>query len=257
MIGFLLHTHVLRTQLAEDLSFRQLLARVQKSVLDLYAHRSPPFDHVVNKVRPERNPSYSPLFQVMLNWRDRDQQLTFIGLDGLEVESVLAESRTAKFDLTLMLTDAGDLFDEARIERMAGHFSTLLEAGAANPSQPLSDLPLLTEAERRQVLVEWNKTEIAYPKDLCLHELFEEQVELTPDATAVVFQDRQLTYRELNERANQLARHLRGLGVGPDTPVAICLERSFEMVVGLLAILKAGGAYGWRSCCLTARRGCW
>ncbi len=254
MIGFLLHTHVLRTLLAEDLSFRQLLAQVQKSVLDLYAHRSPPFDHVVNKVRPERNPSYSPLFQVMLNWRDRDQQLTFIGLDGLEVELVLAESRTSKFDLTLMFTDAGDnidleieyntdLFDEARIERMAGHLGTLLEAGAANPGRPLSDLPLLTEAERRQLLVDWNQTEASYPKDVCLHELFEEQVELTPNATAVEFEGERLTYRELNERANQLARHLQGLGVGPDALVAICLERSLEMVVGLLAILKAGGAY--------------
>ena len=144
MIGFLLHTHVLRTQLAEDLSFRELLARVQKSTLELYAHRSPPFDQVVSRVQPERNPSYSPLFQVMLNWRDRDQQLSFIGLHGLEVESLLAESRTSKFDLTLMFTDGGDtidleieystdLFDEARIERMAGHFSTLLGAAAANP----------------------------------------------------------------------------------------------------------------------------
>lgn len=254
MIGFLLHTHVLRAQLAEGLSFRQLLAQVQKSVLDLYAHRSPPFDQVVNKVRPARNPSYSPLFQVMLNWRDRDQQLTFIGLDGLEVESILAESRTAKFDLTLMFTDGGDtidleieystdLFDEARIERMAGHFGTLLEAGAVDTGQRLSELPLLTEAERRQVLVEWNRTEVPYPKDRCLQELFEEQVERTPEATAVVFDGGRSTYRELNERANRLARRLRGLGVGPDTLTAICVERSLEMVVGLLAILKAGGAY--------------
>ena len=252
MIGFLLHTHVLRTRLSGDMSFRELLLRVQKGVLELYAHRSPPFDQVVSKIQPERNLSYSPLFQVMLNWRDRDQRLSFIGLDGLEVESVLAESRTAKFDLTLMLTDGDDdidleieystdLFDEARIERMVGHFSTLLEAAAANPDQRLSELPLLTDAERQQLLVEWNRTAVAYPKDRCVHQLFEEQVERTPDAVAVAFEDEQLTYRQLNERANQLARHLQKLGVGPDTLVAICVERSLEMVVGLLGILKAGG----------------
>ena len=163
MIGFLLHTHVLRTQLSGDLSFRELLARVQKGVLDLYAHRSPPFDQVVSRVQPRRNLSYSPLFQVVLNWRDRDQQLSFIGLEGLEVESLLAESRTSKFDLTLMLTDEGDsidlqmeystdLFDDARIERMVEHLRTLLEGAVTNPEQRLADLPLLTSAERHQLL---------------------------------------------------------------------------------------------------------
>jgi non-ribosomal peptide synthetase component F len=254
VVGFLLHTQVLRTRLSGDLSFRELLRRVQKGVLDLYAHRSPPFDQVVSKVQPERNLSHSPLFQVMLNWREGDQKPSFIGLEGLEVESVLAESRTAKFDLTLMITDSGDdieleveystdLFDQSRVERMAGHFTTLLVAAAAGPDQRLSDLPLLTDAERQQLLVEWNRTAVDYPKDRCAHELFERQVELTPDATAVAFEERQLSYRELNERANRLARHLRGLGVGPDMLAAICVERSLEMVVGLLGIIKAGGAF--------------
>ena len=255
IIGFLLHTHVLRTQLDADSRFRELLLRAQKDSLDLYAHRSPPFDEVVGAIQPTRSSSYSPLFQVMLNWRDRDQRLSFIGLDGLEVEeSVLAESRTAKFDLTLMLTDGGDnidleveystdLFDESRIERMIEHFCTLLEAAAANPGQQLSKLPLLTDAERQQMLVEWNRTEAPYPKDRCLHQLFEDQVERAPDAIAVEFEDKQLSYRQLNERANKLARHLQRLGVGPDTLVALCVERSLEMVVGLLGILKAGGAY--------------
>jgi amino acid adenylation domain-containing protein len=254
MIGFLLHTHVLRTQLSADLSFRELLARVQKGVLDLYAHRAPPFDRVVSRVQPQRNQSYSPLFQVMINWRDRDQQLSFIGLDGLEVESLLSESRTSKFDLTLMLTDVGDeiwvemeysteLFDDARIERMAGHLRTLLEGAVTNPEQPLADLPLLTDAEREQLLVEWNRTEVSYPRDRCLHELIEEQVQRAPEATAVVFEEQHLTYGKLNERANQLARHLQRLGVGPETLVGICMERSLQMVVGLLGILKAGGAY--------------
>ena len=129
------------------------------------------------------------------------------------------------------------------IRRMLGHYQTLLEGIVANPDRRLSELPLLTGAERQQMLVEWNQTGATYPKDRCLHELIEEQVERTPDATAVVFEDMQLTYRQLNQRANQLARHLQELGVGPDTLVGICMERSLEMVVGLLGILKAGGAY--------------
>ena len=164
---------------------------------------------------------------------------------------MLAESRTAKFDLTLMLTDdddsialeieyGADLFDEARIERMVGHFNTVLEAAAADTDRRLSELPLLTSAERKQLLVDWNRTEVAYPKERCLHQLFEEQVDRTPDAIAVVFEDRQLTYRELNQRANQLARHLQKLGVGPDALVAICVERSLEMVVGLLGDPQSG-----------------
>jgi amino acid adenylation domain-containing protein len=136
-----------------------------------------------------------------------------------------------------------DLFDEARIERMVSHYLTLLEAAAADPNQRLFELPLLNEVERQQILVEWNRTEVSYPKDRCLHELIEDQVERAPEATAVVFEGDSLTYRQLNARANQLARYLRGLGVGPDTLVAICVERSLEMVVGLLGILKAGGAY--------------
>jgi amino acid adenylation domain-containing protein len=254
MIGFLLHTHVLRTQLAGDLSFRELLARVQKGVLDLYAHRSPPFEQVVSQVQSRRSLSYSPLFQVMINWRDRDQQLSFIGMEGLAVESLLAETRTSKFDLTLMLTDdlddiwlemeySTDLFDEARIERMVGHYQTLLQAVAADSDRLLSDLPMLTDAERQQLLVEWNRTVAPYPKDRCLHELIEEQARRTPEAVAVVFDDKQLTYGQLNERANQLAHRLQKLGVGPDTLVGVCVERSLEMMVTLLGILKAGGAY--------------
>jgi amino acid adenylation domain-containing protein len=253
LIGFLLQIGVLRTKFSGEMTFRELLAVVQKGVLGLYDHRVP-FDQVVSRIAPQRDLSYAPLFQVMINWRDRDQLLSFIGIDGLVVESLLAESRTAKFDLALMLTIGGDtidleveystdLFDEARIERMVGHFSTLLEAAAASPDRRLSDLPLLTQAERQRLLVEWNQTAVAYPKDQCVHQLFEEQVERTPDATAVAFKDKRMTYRQLNERANQLAHYLQKLDVGPDTLVGICVERSLEMVVGLLGILKAGGAY--------------
>jgi amino acid adenylation domain-containing protein len=254
LIGFLLHTQVLRTELSGDMTFRRLLALVQKAALDLYLHRAVPFDQVVRKMQPERNPSYSPLFQVMLNWRDRDQLLSFIGLEGLVIESLLAESGTSKFDLTLFATDCGneiwlemeystDLFDGARITRMLGHFQTLLESVAADPDGRLAELAILTSAERQLMLVAWNQTELAYPKDRLVHELIEEQVERTPDAVAVVFEDQQLTYRELNDRANGLAHQLQDLGVGPNALVAICVERSLEMMVGLLGILKAGGAY--------------
>ncbi len=254
IIGFLLHTHVLRTRVEGGASFSELLGRVQKATLEMFTHRAVPFDLVVREAGQERDLSYSPLFQVMLNWRDRDQQLGFIGLEGLGVESLLSEARISKFDLTLTVTDNGDdiwleieystdLFDELRIERMAGHYRTLLDAVAADASRSLADLPLLTDAERRQILVEWNQTKVDYPRDRCLHGLIEEQVERTPEAVAVVFEGQQLTYRELNARANQLARHLQKLGVGPDSLVGICVERSPEMVVGLLGILKAGGAY--------------
>ncbi len=254
VIGFLLHTHALRTRLAGEMKFRELLARVQKGVLDLYTHRAPPFEQVVSRVQKERNLSYSPLFQVMINWRDRDQQLSFIGMEGLVVESLLAETGTSKFDLTFMLTDdlndiwlemeySTDLFDNTRIERLTGHFQTLLEAVAADPEQRLSDLPLLTSSERQQLLVNWNRTEVDYPKTLCLHQLVEEQAKRRPEAVAVVFEDKQLTYRQLSERADELARQLRKLGVGPDKLVGIFTERSLDMVVGLLGILKAGGAY--------------
>jgi amino acid adenylation domain-containing protein len=254
MIGFLLHTQVLRTRLTGDMTFGQLLAPVQKGVLDLYSHSAVPFDQVVSKLRPKRNLSYSPLFQVMINWRDRDQLLSFIGMEKLEVESLLAESRTSKFDLTVMLTDGGDeiwmemeyntdLFDDARIERMAGHYQTLLEAVAANPDRRIAELPLLTEAERHKLLVEWNNTSVDFQDKRCVHQLVEAQAQLTPDGMAVVLDGRQLTYRELDARANQLARHLHSLGVGPESLVGLCVERSLEMVIGLLGILKAGGAY--------------
>jgi amino acid adenylation domain-containing protein len=254
VIGFLLQTHVLRTRLSPEETFRDLLARVQKSALALYSHRAAPFDQVVGAVQPERNLSYSPLFQVMLNWRDREQELSFIGLEGLEVESMLAESRTSKFDLTLLITEgwdeilvefeySTDLFDEDRMARMFGHYRTLLEAVAADPGLRVREFPLLTASERRQLLEVWNPPATGYPADKPLTQLLEEQVERTPHATAVEFDGRQLTYSELNERSTQFARHLRTLGVGPEVLAAVYIERSLEMVIALLGILKAGGAY--------------
>jgi amino acid adenylation domain-containing protein len=253
-IGFLLHTHVLRTAVSGELTFLELAERVQQGALDLYEHRSVPFEQVVRAVHPERSMSYSPLFQVMVNWRDRDQQLSFIGMEGLDIDSVLVDSGISKFDLTLILTDMGDeiwaeieystdLFDDDRITRMFDHYRVLLEGVAADPRTTVANLPFLTSAERHQLLYAWNETTVDYPVDKCVHQLFEEQADKSPDATAVVFKNQQLSYAELNRRANRLAHYLRGLGVKPDDRVAVCVERNFEMIVALLAVLKAGAAY--------------
>ena len=254
LIGFFVDTQVLRTDLAGNPTFRELLGRVQKGVLGVYSHRSVPFGQVVEAVNPERNLSYAPLFQVMLTWRDRDAQLQYVGFPRLALEPLLSQSMISKYDLQVFLTDAGediwlemeystDLFDDARIDRMVGHLRTLLEDVLADAARPLADAPLLTQGERRQILVDWNQTQGDYPADKCLHELFEEQARRTPGATAIVFKDQRLTYRQLDERASLLARQLQQLGVGPDTLVGICVERSLDMVAGLLGILKAGGAY--------------
>jgi len=254
MIGFLLHTHVLRTHISGEMTFLDLVARVQQGALELYEHRSVPFDRVVHATRPERSLSYSPLFQVMVNWRDRDQQLCFIGMEGLDVESVLVDSKISKFDLTLFLTDMGDevwaemeystdLFDEASVTRMFGNYVTLLDSIASDPDQLIAKLNILTTAERRELIVERNNTHVKLPSDKCIHELFEQQVERSPQALAAECDGHQWSYRELNERANQLAHCLRGLGVGPETLVGVCMARSLDLLVALLGILKAGGAY--------------
>ena len=254
VIGFLVDTHVLRTQLSGDLTFRELLARVRKGMLDVYRHRALPFDQIVRKLHPERRQGYARMFQVMINWRDRDLQLPFIGLDGLVIEPLLAESRTSKNDLTVFVTDgldeihleieySSDLFENDRIRRMAEHLRVLLEGIVRDPSQPLAQLPLLTAEERREQLVEWNATEREYPRKTPLATLVEAQVERTPDAIAVVFEHFSISYRALNDRANRLAHELRKLGAGPDQLVGVCVERSVDMIVALLAILKAGAAY--------------
>lgn len=255
VVGFLLHTHVLRTRLSGDMTFRDLLVRVQKGTVDLYAHRSVPFDQIVRKLQPERNLSYSPLFQVMLNWRDRDQQLSFIGLEGLAIESLMASSNSSKFDLFFFVTDSGneiwleleynsDLFDEDRVSRMLGHLQTLLDAAAADPGTSITEMQLLTSSEYQEVVVDLNRTGISDGRDTkTLDELIFNQIERTPDAIAAVFEGEKLTYRQLGDRAHQLAFQLQELGVCRNTLVAIYVERSLEMLVGLLGILKAGGAY--------------
>ncbi|MHC5860260.1 amino acid adenylation domain-containing protein [Nostoc sp.] len=252
LIGFFVNTLVLRTDLSGNPSFRQLLGRVRQVILEAYAHPDLPFEELVKVLQPQRDLSYSPLFQVLFAFQNLPA--SGVELSGLTVSQFAAESATAKFDLTLSMQNTAtglvgmweyntDLFDAGTIERIAGHFVTLLEAIVTNPQQQISQLPLLTAAEQRKLLVEWNNTQVEYPRDRCIHQLFEEQVERTPDAVAVVFGDRQLTYHELNSRANQLAHYLKTLGVKSEVLVGICVERSLEMVVGLLGILKTGAAY--------------
>ncbi|ASC71044.1 peptide synthetase [Halomicronema hongdechloris C2206] len=251
LIGFFVNTLVLRTDLSGNPRFQELLGRVRQVALGAYAHQDVPFNQLVEALQPERDVSHTPLFQVSFTLRQAPQLDT---VPGLTVRPFEVDSKTAQFDLSLVVetTEQGlttlfeyntDLFEAATITRMLGHWQQLLEGIVASPQTRLSDLPLLTEAERCQILKQWNDTEVDYPRDLCIHQLFEAQVERTPDAVAVVFEQQQLTYRELNQRANQLAHYLQQLGVKPEGLVGICVERSVEMVIGLLGILKAGGAY--------------
>ncbi|MEL7406243.1 MAG: amino acid adenylation domain-containing protein [Cyanobacteria bacterium J06558_2] len=252
LIGFFVNTLVLRTNLEGEPSFEELLRRVRQITLDGYANSDLQFDQLVEVLQPERSSSYNPLFQVMFilqNGTVKAQENSALKIDQLPVDQV-----TAPFDLTLSMeeTESGlmgfwqynsNLFEAATIERMTAHFETLLEAIANNPQQPITQLPLLNQAESQQLLTDWNNTQLDYPNDKCIHELFKNQVARTPDSVAVIFEDQQLTYQELNNRANQLAYYLCQLGVKPDVLVGISVERSLDMVVGLLGILKAGGAY--------------
>jgi aspartate racemase len=252
LIGFFVNTLVMRTDLSGDPTFREVLSRVREVALGAYDHQELPFEKLVEELRPERDLSRVPFSPVMFALQNMPREA--LKFPNLSLERQRGRSGTVKFDLSLIfyqrakglkggLTYNADLFDEAAVQRMLSHFQTLLEGIVKDPDRHLSELPLLSEAERHQLLFEWNDTATEYPRDRCVHERFEEQVERTPDAVAVVRGDEQLTYRELNGRANQLAHHLRALGVGPEVLVGICVERSLEMVVGLLGILKAGGTY--------------
>ena len=252
LIGFFVNTLVMRTDLSGNPAFVELSRRVREVCLGAYAHQDLPFERLVEELHLERNLGRNPLFGVMFVLQNKSLQT--IELPGLTLSPVEIDSGTAHFDLTLHIADTEqgliatlaynkDLFEAATISRMLGHFGNLLEAVVANPERRLSDLPFLGEAERQQLLVQWNDNKAAYSKDLCIQQFFELQAERTPDAVAVVFEHERLTYAELNRRSNQLAHHLQALGVKPEIPVGICLEPSAEMVVGLLGILKAGGAY--------------
>ncbi|MGH3582238.1 MAG: non-ribosomal peptide synthetase, partial [Mycobacterium sp.] len=252
LIGFFVNTLVLRTDLSGDPTFRELLGRVKETALGAYAHQDLPFEKLVEELRPVRDLSRQPVFQAVLALQNAP--MGALEAPGLTLRPAGGAQVTSQFDLSLFVWEtadglqgyleyATDLFERSTIERLSGHLEVLLDGIVADPGRRLSALPVLGAAERRLVVEEWNATQAAYPAERCVHELFAEQAARTPDAVAVVFEDDRLTYGELEARSNQLAHHLRELGVGCETIVALCVERSLEMVVGLLGILKAGGTY--------------
>jgi amino acid adenylation domain-containing protein len=266
VVGFFDNQVPLRADLSGNPTFRAFLRKVHQMIWETFDHEDYPSHLLAHQLHLNRDASHPPLFQVLFllqeQYQRRDISPFLLGqggerldMDGLVLQSVgLNQQMTIFVDLQLTIFEEHgsltalwqyntDLFDESTIERLAEHFHVLLKGIVAQPKQRIAELPIMSEAERHKILVEWNDTSTEYPADKCIHELFEEQVERTPDAIAVVFEDQQITYRELNQRANQVAHYLRKLGVKPEVLVGICVERSIEMIVGLLGILKAGGAY--------------
>jgi amino acid adenylation domain-containing protein len=255
MIGLFVNTLVFRTDFASDLSFRDLIRQVRSFALEAYMHQDLPFEKLVEELVPQRTLSAPPLFQVMFIFQNMPKQV--FEIPGLSIKQMDFDTGIAKFDLTLEAweEDTGlhcrfeyntDLFEHSTILRMFGHLERLIKAALENPDRPLAQLPIMSAEEREQVLVEWNQTATDYSRDHpqpCIHELFELQAESSPDAVALVAGKQELSYRELNQRANQLARYLLSRGVGPEIPVGLCVDRGPGMVIGLLGILKAGGAY--------------
>jgi amino acid adenylation domain-containing protein len=252
LIGFFVNVLVLRTDLSGDPSFRELLARVRTVTLEAYEHQDVPYEQVLEALRPPRDLSRNPLFQVLFVLHNTPQPA--LELPGLTVHRLEIDPGTARFDMALefwetpeglrgRLEYSTELFEPATMACLAGHWQTLLQGVVADPEQALSRLPLLTADERQRLLVEWNATAAPYPADQCMHRLFEAQVARTPDAVAVSCGDASLTYDELNRRANRVAHYLATLGVGRETLVGLCVERSLAMAVGLLGVLKAGAAY--------------
>ncbi|MEP7308959.1 MAG: amino acid adenylation domain-containing protein [Acidobacteriota bacterium] len=252
IIGFFANTLVLRADLSGNPTFTQLLERVKETALGAYDNQDLPFERLVEELQPQRDSSHNPLFQVMCALNNAPAERPRFG--ALAVDRLPAETGTAKFDLNLSLDETSDgwdgtldynsdLFDRSTVERMAMHLSSLLRSACEHPDARLAELDLLSEEERRQIVVEWNRTRVAYPEPTCVHTLVEEVAARIPDAPAVAFGADTLTFAQLNARANQLAHRLRRCGVGPDVLVGVCLERSIEMAVAVLGVLKAGGAY--------------
>jgi amino acid adenylation domain-containing protein len=266
LVGYFVNPLVLKGEFPDRQSFRSLLSQVRSTVLGAFEHQDYPFPLLVEKLPHAHDASRPPVVQAMLVYHtatlsgQEGLTLSAVGeagatlkAGGLEIETLPLNQRTTQFELMLRLAAVGDdirgsleyntdLFDASTAARMVGHFQTLVAAALADPERPVADLPLLTGEERGQIKV-WNETRKCYGEDRCVHELFEAQVERTPESVALVFEDESLTYRELNARANRLAHHLKARGIGPEARVALFAERSVEMVTGLLAILKAGGVY--------------
>src|SRR6185369_6870043 len=252
LIGFFVNTLALRTDLSGDPGFLDLLARVRMAVLAAFTHQTVPFERLLEELAPARDPSYPPLFQVVLSLESGRREP--LSLPGLTLEPVPVDSGTAKYDLVLSLAETGGalagwweistaLFDAVTVERWTEHLATLLAGVAAAPESRLSELPLLAAAEQHQLTVEWNDTAADYARPPFVHEMLAAQAQRTPDAPAVVDGERRMTYGELQARAGALASWLRSVGVGPEVTVALCAERSLEMVLGTVAVLQAGGAY--------------
>ncbi|WP_414544489.1 amino acid adenylation domain-containing protein [Nostoc sp. CCY0012] len=261
LIGCFVNTLVLRTDLSGNPTFLTLLEQVREVALEAYNYQDLPFEKLVEELQPERHLTHSPLFQVGFAFYNAPR--TKLRLSNLTLSSQPIDNGTAKLDLTLSFKESEerltgcleykkDLFDDATITRMLSHLQTLLEGIVANPQQRLDELPLLTAAERHQLLSEWNDTQTDYPADVCVHQLFEAQVERTPEAIALIFNDSTITYQELNAQANQLANYLRAIAqalllkqiaIKPEMRVGVCIERSPKTIVSILAILKAGGVY--------------
>src|SRR5262249_28671471 len=249
LIGFFVNTLVMRTDLSGNPSFSELVKREREVALGAYAHQEAPFEKLVEELNPERDLSRNPLFQVMITLQNVERET--LELPGVNLSDVGAavetrgETQTAKFDLTLSLIDLGqelggvveysrDLFEVGTIERLINHYINVLEGVVEDNERLIWSLELLSEEEREQIVEEWNATEVDYPREKLIHELFEEQAEKSPHAVALVYEERSLSYGELNIRASRLAWRLRGMGVGPEACVGLHCQRSIEMVIGML-----------------------
>ncbi|PYP82589.1 MAG: non-ribosomal peptide synthetase, partial [Blastocatellia bacterium AA13] len=252
LIGCFVNTLVMRTDLRGNPTVVELLRKVRETALGAYSHQDVPFEKLVEELQPERSLSYQPLFQVMVAMQNVPQADSAIA--GLTLRGESMRPASAKFELNLLMSEkdgeahgaveyATELYDGWRIRRLLEHFNRTLEGMVKNEKAKMMELPLMSFEERQEVIIEWNQTAVEFPADRCLHELFDQQVELTPDSVAVIQEDASLTYEELSRRANQLANYLREIGIGPDLRVGLCVERSLEMIVGLLGIMKAGAAY--------------
>ena len=258
LIGFFVNQLVLRVEVRGADSFVELLKKVREACLGAYANQDVPFEKLVEELQPERDLSRAPLFQVKLVLQNAPSEALELGelrvSRGDDALRAAIETRTAKFDLTLVIADTGDdlagmveysqdLFEAETIERLIGHYLNALRGIAEDVGRRINELSLLDDREREQIVTEWNQTARPYPQDRCIHQMLAEQAERSPDRIALIGADEQLSYGELERRANQLGRYLQRLGVGPEVVVGLCLERSVEMVVGLLGVMKAGGAY--------------